>query len=68
MSEDMIKDGYTEIMNIDISAIVIEMMKRKYAVVRQLKCNTLTFSPRQPSNFILDFLPCQWGTILVDYI
>ncbi|XP_078170715.1 uncharacterized protein LOC144564984 [Carex rostrata] len=37
MSEDMIKDGYAEIMNIDISAIVIEMMKRKYAVVRQLK-------------------------------
>jgi EEF1A lysine methyltransferase 4 len=35
----MVKDGYVEIMNIDISAIVIEMMRRKYAVVRQLKCN-----------------------------
>lgn len=47
MSEDMVKDGYAEIMNIDISAIVIEMMRRKYAAVRQLKCKALTFPQRQ---------------------
>ncbi|KAJ3683835.1 hypothetical protein LUZ60_014062 [Juncus effusus] len=37
MSEDMVKDGYVEIMNIDVSSIVIEMMRRKYALVSQLK-------------------------------
>ncbi|XP_020108093.1 methyltransferase-like protein 13 isoform X1 [Ananas comosus] len=37
MSEDMVKDGYVDIMNIDISSIVIEMMRTKYAHVPQLK-------------------------------
>lgn len=38
MSEDMVKDGYEDIMNIDISSVAIEMMKRKYEYIPQLKC------------------------------
>lgn len=38
MSEDMVKDGFIEILNIDISSIVIEMMRKKYAHVPQLQC------------------------------
>ncbi|XP_057524751.1 uncharacterized protein LOC130804355 [Amaranthus tricolor] len=37
MSEDMVKDGYEEIMNIDISTVAIEMMGRKHAHIPQLK-------------------------------
>ncbi|KAF2319664.1 hypothetical protein GH714_017902 [Hevea brasiliensis] len=29
MSEDMVKDGYEDIMNIDISSVAIEMMKKQ---------------------------------------
>lgn len=38
MSEDMVKDGYEEIVNIDISSVAIEMMRRKYEYIPQLKC------------------------------
>lgn len=38
MSEDMVKDGYEDIMNIDISSIAIEMMRRKCSHIPQLKC------------------------------
>ncbi|KAJ0977545.1 hypothetical protein J5N97_013019 [Dioscorea zingiberensis] len=37
MSEDMVKDGYADIMNIDISSIAIEMMRRKCTHIPQLK-------------------------------
>ncbi|XP_020275314.1 methyltransferase-like protein 13 isoform X2 [Asparagus officinalis] len=37
ISEDMVKDGYVEIMNIDISSVVIEIMRRKCAHIPQLK-------------------------------
>ncbi|XP_021281505.1 methyltransferase-like protein 13 isoform X2 [Herrania umbratica] len=37
MSEDMVKDGYEDIMNIDISSVAIEMMRRKYEYIPQLK-------------------------------
>ncbi|EOX96594.1 PREDICTED: methyltransferase-like protein 13 [Theobroma cacao] len=37
MSEDMVKDGYEDIMNIDISPVAIEMMRRKYEYIPQLK-------------------------------
>ncbi|KAE8807517.1 methyltransferase-like protein 13 [Hordeum vulgare] len=30
MSEDMVADGYMEIINIDISLVLIEMMRKKY--------------------------------------
>ncbi|KAH7667113.1 Endothelin-converting enzyme 1 protein [Dioscorea alata] len=37
MSEDMVKDGYEDIMNIDISSIAIEMMRRKCSHIPHLK-------------------------------
>ncbi|KAL6843063.1 hypothetical protein ACP4OV_027137 [Aristida adscensionis] len=36
LSEDMVKDGYDDIVNIDISSVVIEQMKEKHADVPQL--------------------------------
>lgn len=42
MSEDMVKDGYENIMNVDISCVAIEMMRQKYEHIPQLKCNLLT--------------------------
>lgn len=38
MSEDMVKDGYEDIVNIDISSVAIDMMRRKYEYIPQLKC------------------------------
>lgn len=43
MSEDMVKDGYENIMNIDISSVAIEMMRRKYECVPRLKCILLYY-------------------------
>ncbi|CAN6212572.1 unnamed protein product, partial [Urochloa humidicola] len=37
MSEDMVSDGYAEIVNIDISSVVIEMMRKKYFNIPQLQ-------------------------------
>ncbi|XP_052161559.1 uncharacterized protein LOC127778945 [Oryza glaberrima] len=37
MSEDMVDDGYTEIMNIDISSVVIEIMRKKHFNIPQLQ-------------------------------
>ncbi|CAK9170526.1 unnamed protein product [Ilex paraguariensis] len=37
MSEDMVKDGYEEIINIDISSVAIDMMRRKYEHLPQLE-------------------------------
>ncbi|XP_020700456.1 EEF1A lysine methyltransferase 4 isoform X2 [Dendrobium catenatum] len=37
ISEDMVKDGYVDIMNIDISSIVIEMMRKRCMHIPQLK-------------------------------
>lgn len=46
MSEDMVSDGYEEIVNIDISSVVIEMMRKKYFNIPQLQCilDCLSFS------------------------
>lgn len=38
MSEDMVKDGYEELVNIDISSVAVDVMRRKYANIPQLKC------------------------------
>lgn len=38
ISADMVKDGYQNIMNIDISAVVVEAMTAKYKDTPQLKC------------------------------
>ncbi|KHG02598.1 Methyltransferase-like protein 13 [Gossypium arboreum] len=56
MSEDMVKDGYEDIMNIDISSVAIEMMRRKYEFVPQLKCILLFNHERmrgKPLNILL---------------
>ncbi|XP_072985710.1 uncharacterized protein [Typha latifolia] len=37
MSEDMVRDGYINIMNIDISSVVIEIMRKKYVNIPQMK-------------------------------
>ncbi|CAM0907130.1 unnamed protein product [Alopecurus aequalis] len=37
MSEDMVADGYKEIINIDISSVLIEMMRKKYFDLPQLQ-------------------------------
>lgn len=37
----MVDDGYEEVINIDISSVVIEAMKKKYSNRSQLKCITL---------------------------
>ncbi|KAH1219746.1 EEF1A lysine methyltransferase 4 [Glycine max] len=37
MSEDMVKDGYEDIVNIDISSVAIDMMRTKYEYIPQLK-------------------------------
>ncbi|PIA53685.1 hypothetical protein AQUCO_00900338v1 [Aquilegia coerulea] len=37
MSEDMVKDGYENITNIDISSVAIVMMRKKYEHIPQLK-------------------------------
>ncbi|KAI7727217.1 hypothetical protein M8C21_022512 [Ambrosia artemisiifolia] len=44
ISEDMVKDGYESIMNVDISCVAIEMMRRKYEHVPQLELQLLNFS------------------------
>ncbi|TVU19261.1 hypothetical protein EJB05_35400 [Eragrostis curvula] len=36
LSEDMAKDGYQDIVNIDISSVVIEQMREKHAEIKQL--------------------------------
>lgn len=37
-SEGMVNDGYREVVNIDISSVVVESMQRKYNDRPQLKC------------------------------
>ncbi|KAL3627152.1 hypothetical protein CASFOL_028515 [Castilleja foliolosa] len=44
ISEDMVKDGFEDIMNTDISNVAIEMMKKKHEHVPQLKL-VMLFSP-----------------------
>lgn len=42
-SEGMSKDGYTDIVNIDISSVVIEAMQKKYSDSPHLKCIHVTY-------------------------
>lgn len=37
-SEGMVNDGYGEVVNIDISSVVIQAMQRKHSDRPQLKC------------------------------
>lgn len=41
ISEDMVIDGYQDIVNIDISQVVIDAMIAKYKDMPQLQCNIL---------------------------
>ncbi|TYJ22936.1 hypothetical protein E1A91_A08G157700v1 [Gossypium mustelinum] len=59
MSEDMVKDGYEDIMNIDISSVAIEMMRRKYEFVPQLKymqmdVRDMSFFPDESFDSVMD--------------
>lgn len=37
-SEGMVDDGYADVVNVDISSVVIEAMQKKYSNRPQLKC------------------------------
>ncbi|XP_010523660.1 PREDICTED: methyltransferase-like protein 13 isoform X1 [Tarenaya hassleriana] len=59
MSEDMVKDGYEDIMNIDISSVAIELMRTKYAYVPQLKymqmdVRDMSFFPDESFDSVID--------------
>ncbi|XP_062187458.1 uncharacterized protein LOC133890861 isoform X2 [Phragmites australis] len=56
MSEDMVSDGYVEIVNIDISSVVIEMMRKKYFNVPQMQY--LRMDVRDMSMFSDDSFDC----------
>ncbi|MCO5609203.1 hypothetical protein L7F22_063426 [Adiantum nelumboides] len=48
ISEDMVKDGYEDITNIDNSAVVIDAMQKKYQSVSQLKYETMDVLDMSP--------------------
>ncbi|KAL0413670.1 UNVERIFIED_CONTAM: eEF1A lysine and N-terminal methyltransferase [Sesamum radiatum] len=59
ISEDMVKDGFEDIMNIDISSIAIEMMRKKYEDVPQLKymqmdVRDMSFFPDDSFDSVID--------------
>ncbi|KAI9168876.1 hypothetical protein LWI28_003230 [Acer negundo] len=59
MSEDMVKDGYEDIMNIDISSVAIDMMSRKYEDIPQLKymkmdVRDMSFFPDDSFDSVID--------------
>ncbi|XP_059311655.1 uncharacterized protein LOC132063214 isoform X1 [Lycium ferocissimum] len=59
MSEDMVKDGYEEIVNVDISTVAIDMMRRKYEDVPQLKylemdVRDMSFFPDESFDAVID--------------
>ncbi|GAV81625.1 Methyltransf_11 domain-containing protein [Cephalotus follicularis] len=59
MSEDMVKDGYEHIMNIDISSVAIDMMRRKYEYIPQLKymqmdVRDMSFFPDESFGSVID--------------
>jgi RAT1-interacting protein len=41
----MVKDGYEDIANMDISSVVIEQMKEKHMDIPQLTCTVLPTTP-----------------------
>ncbi|KAI4323463.1 hypothetical protein L6164_023065 [Bauhinia variegata] len=59
MSEDMVKDGYEDITNIDISLVAIDMMRRKYEYIPQLKymvmdVRDMSFFPDESFDAVVD--------------
>ncbi|KAF3437362.1 hypothetical protein FNV43_RR20115 [Rhamnella rubrinervis] len=59
MSEDMAKDGYEDIMNVDISSVAIEMMRKKHECIPQLKymqmdVRDMSFFPDDSFDSVID--------------
>ncbi|KDP43608.1 hypothetical protein JCGZ_16895 [Jatropha curcas] len=59
MSEDMVKDGYEDITNIDISSVAIDMMRKKYEHIPQLKymrmdVRDMSFFPDDSFDSVID--------------
>ncbi|XP_063940508.1 uncharacterized protein LOC108202950 isoform X2 [Daucus carota subsp. sativus] len=59
MSEDMVKDGYEDIMNVDISSVAIDLMRRKYEHIPQLKymqmdVKDMSFFPDESYDSVID--------------
>lgn len=59
MSEDMVRDGYGDIMNVDISSVAIEVMRRKYEYIPQLKymqmdVRDMSFFPDESFDSVID--------------
>ncbi|MED6119283.1 hypothetical protein PIB30_010526 [Stylosanthes scabra] len=59
MSEDMVKDGYESITNIDISSVAIQMMRTKYDHIPQLKymqmdVRDMSFFPDESFDGVID--------------
>lgn len=59
MSEDMVNDGYEKIMNVDISHVVIDMMRRKYEHVPELQymhmdVRDMSFFPDDSFDSVID--------------
>ncbi|XP_057513297.1 uncharacterized protein LOC130795286 [Actinidia eriantha] len=59
MSEDMVTDGYEDIMNIDISSVAVDMMRRKYERIPQLKymqmdVRDMSFFPDESFDGVID--------------
>lgn len=51
-SEGMVSDGYEDVVNIDISSVVIEAMKRKYSNHPRLKCTCFFSSLKKTHDFL----------------
>lgn len=59
MSEDMVKDGYEDIMNVDISSVAIDLMRKKYEHIPQLKylqmdVKDMSFFPDESFGSVID--------------
>ena len=51
-SEEMVSDGYEDVVNIDISTVVIEAMKKKYSNHPQLKCTYFFSTLKKTHDFL----------------
>lgn len=59
MSEDMVDDGYENIMNVDISSVAIDLMRRKYEHMPQLNymemdVRDMSFFPDESFDAVVD--------------
>ncbi|XP_022953338.1 methyltransferase-like protein 13 [Cucurbita moschata] len=59
MSEDMVNDGYEDIMNVDISSVAVDIMRRKHQFIPQLKymemdVRDMSFFPDEKFDAVVD--------------